>query len=235
MYEPFLVFLQKSLKDYEKALTEIKEKVTAFESNDENGYISQAFLENDVTEGFNQVGEEAQTFVNDANGILDDVSHLVTPPKIDESVLMDHVNDGKQKVNEIIQDLITVDHESASCLEETEENLKIMHMFLSEMSQKFTSSSSIANFSLKSTYDITGYQTIRDEYDETINEIKRKKLECGKLNTEEREILYMHLQNIFTAEDLDKINKTKDYLLHDNEKLKTYINETVLATESSLE
>src|SRR5699024_5059722 len=67
------------------------------------------------------------------------------------------------------------------------------------------------------------------------NEIKRKMLEGGNLNEEEREILYMHLQNIFTAEDLDKINKTKDYLLHDNEKLKTYINETVLATESSLE
>lgn len=59
MYEPFLIFLKQSLKDYKQALTEIREKVIAFESNEETGYISQAFLENDVTEGFNQVGEEA--------------------------------------------------------------------------------------------------------------------------------------------------------------------------------
>lgn len=149
---------------------------------------------------------------------------------------MDHVNDGKQKANKIIQDLITVDRESVSCLEETHDNLQTMNNFLTEMSQKFASSASIANYSIKSTYDMTGYQTIRNEvYAETIEEIKNRMLEGENLNEEEREILYMHLQNKLTAEDLDKINKTKDYLLYDNEKLKTYINETVLATESSLE
>lgn len=84
-------------------------------------------------------------------------------------------------------------------------------MFLSELSQFFASTDSIANYSITSTNDMSAYQTIRDEvYNETIEEIKNKMLEGEKLNEEEREILYMHFQNKLTVEDIDKINKTKD-------------------------
>src|SRR5690625_852603 len=53
-HRPFLIFLYQSLVDYEEKLTQMKAAVDSFESHSD-GYISQAFLENDVEEGRDEV------------------------------------------------------------------------------------------------------------------------------------------------------------------------------------
>src|SRR5690625_3056235 len=92
----FLIFLHQSLTDYEQALGKISEAVNSVES-DSNGYISQAFLEGEVTEAFDKVGREATEFADDANEIINRVSDLVSTPEIDESEVMDNVEQGKKK------------------------------------------------------------------------------------------------------------------------------------------
>ena len=92
----FLIFLHQSLTEYEQALERISEAVNTVES-DSNGYISQSFLEEEVTEAFDKVGREAAEFADDANEIINRVSDLVSTPEIDESEVMDNVEQGKKK------------------------------------------------------------------------------------------------------------------------------------------
>ena len=65
--------------------------------SDSNGYISQSFLEEEVTEPFDKVGREAKEFADDANEIINRVSDLVSTPEIDESEVMDNVGKAKKK------------------------------------------------------------------------------------------------------------------------------------------
>src|SRR5690625_6873138 len=88
-HEPFLIFLHQSLTDYELALEKISEAVNSVES-DSNGYISQSFLEGEVTEAFEKVGLEAKAFADDANEIINRVRDLVTNPEIVEYEVIDN-------------------------------------------------------------------------------------------------------------------------------------------------
>src|SRR5690625_2372262 len=159
----FLIFLHQSLTEYEQALERISEAVNSVES-DSNGYISQAFLEGEVRESFDKVGREATEFADDANEIINRVSDLVSTPEIDESEVMDDVEQGKIKANDIVEELVELDDYGASQLENTQDNLQTMKGFLSEMDPGFVDgNSSIANYNVESTRGMSAYKTIADE------------------------------------------------------------------------
>src|SRR5690625_603981 len=162
-HEPFLIFLHQSLTDYELALEKISEAVNSVES-DSNGYISQAFLEGEVTEAFEKVGLEAKAFADDANEILNNVSDLVTTTEIDESEVMDNVRQGKEKATDLVEELVELDDYGTSQLENTQDNLQTMKGFLSEMESGFVDgNSSIANYNVESTRGMSAYKTIVDD------------------------------------------------------------------------
>src|SRR5690625_763673 len=158
-HEPFLIFLHQSLTDYEQALGKISEAVNSVES-DSNGYISQAFLEEEVTEAFEKVGLEAKAFADDANEILNNVSDLVTTTEIDESEVMDNVRQGKEKATDLVEELVELDDYGTTQLENTQDNLQTMKSFLSEMESGFADGASIASFDIASVRKGQGYQDI---------------------------------------------------------------------------
>src|SRR5690625_668443 len=160
---PFLIFLHQSLTEYEQALGKISEAVNSVES-DSNGYISQAFLEEEVTEAFDKVGREAKEFADDANEIINRVSDLVSTPEIDESEVMNNVRHGKEKATDIVEELVELDDYGTSQLENTQDNLQTMKGFLSEMESGFVDgNSSIANYNVESTRGMSAYSTIKDK------------------------------------------------------------------------
>src|SRR5690625_3526218 len=162
-HEPFLIFLHQSLTDYEQALGKISEAVNSVES-DSNGYISQAFLEGEVTEAFDKVGQEAKEFADDANEIINRVSDLVSTPEIDESEVMDNVEQGKEKANDIVEELVDLDDYGTSQLENTQDNLQTMKGFLSEMESGFVDgNSSIVNYNVESIKGMPAYKIIADD------------------------------------------------------------------------
>src|SRR5690625_1581462 len=162
-HEPFLIFLHQSLTDYEQALERISEAVNSVES-DSNGYISQAFLEGEVTEAFDKVGRGAKEFADDANQIINRVSDLVSTPEIDESEVMDNVRQGKEKATDLVEELVELDDFGTTQLENTQDNLQTMKGFLSEMESGFVDGdSSIANYNVESTRGMSAYKTIVDD------------------------------------------------------------------------
>src|SRR5690625_4086027 len=162
-HEPFLIFLHQSLTDYEQALGKISEAVNSVES-DSNGYISQSFLDVEVTEAIDKVGREAKEFADDANQIINRVSDLVTTPEIDESEVMNNVRQGKEKATDIVEELVELDDFGTSQLENTQDNLQTMKGFLSEMESGFVDgNSSIANYNVESTQGMRAYKVIVDD------------------------------------------------------------------------
>lgn len=144
-HELFLIFLHQSLTDYENLLNEMKNAISTYEPN-ESGYISQAYIENDVIEGFDKVKNQVTELTNDANSIIGDIDDLVTIPEVDESIVMDDIQDGEKKAKDIVEELNILDEFEASQLEETKDNIQTMQTFLSNIESKFNSGDlSIAN------------------------------------------------------------------------------------------
>jgi len=148
-HELFLIFLHQSLTDYENLLNEMKDAISTYEPN-ESGYVSQAYLENDVIEGFEKVKNQVTELTNDANSIIGDIDDLVTIPEVDESLVMDDVQAGEKKAKDIVEELNILDEFEASQLEQTKNDIHTMQTFLSNIESKFRSGDlSIANYDVK--------------------------------------------------------------------------------------
>src|SRR5690625_5537700 len=73
----------------------MKNAISTYEPN-ESGYISQAYIENDVIEGFDKVKNQVTELTNDANSIIGDIDDLVTIPEVDESIVMDDIQEDRK-------------------------------------------------------------------------------------------------------------------------------------------
>ena len=162
-HELFLIFLHQSLTDHENLLKNMKEAIDTFESN-EDGYISQKYLESEVVEGFDKVEAQVTELTDDANSIIEGVSDLVTISEIDESAMINVIKDGKKKVKEVVEELTLLDDYEASQLEQTKEAIETMQMFLNDMESKFKSGDlSIADYNIEAIEDSTAFNEIKDE------------------------------------------------------------------------
>ncbi|TXL66723.1 hypothetical protein FHP05_04890 [Cerasibacillus terrae] len=161
-HQPFLIFLHQSLIDYQNTLTELKEAVETFEP-DENGYVSQEFLENDVKNGLDEVKTTAIDLTSEANSIIGSVQDIVSIEKIDESEVVDNVQRGKDKADHIVDELNILDEYGVSQLEQTKQDLDTMLSYLTEIESKFQSGDlSIRNFDVKAIQGLESFQTIQD-------------------------------------------------------------------------
>lgn len=142
----------------------MKEAIDSYESN-ESGYISQAYLETDVVEGFDKVETQVTELTSDANSIIASVDDLVAIPEIDESKVIEDVQDGKKKVADIVEELNILDEFEASQLKQTQDDIQTMRTFLTDMESKFESGAlSIADYDAQSLQDIDAYKTIKDSF-----------------------------------------------------------------------
>lgn len=101
VHGPFLSFLQQWLENYKETITTMQESVQEFESSPD-GFIREEFLEEKVIAGFEKVEDRAQEFTTEANDIIDRVSDIVSLAKIDETEVLEHADNGKKKVRNIV-------------------------------------------------------------------------------------------------------------------------------------
>gem|GEM_PF-2096518 len=238
-HEPFLIFLHQSLTDYELALEKISEAVNSVES-DSNGYISQSFLEGEVTEAFEKVGLEAKAFADDANEIINRVSDLVTTPEIDESEVMDNVEQGKEKATDLVEELVELDDFGTTQLENTQDNLQTMKSFLSEMESGFVDGASISSFEIASVRKGQGFQDImKSIYGEhgAFAIILRKYRNGEPITAVERADLYEYFQTVILNKDKRKeLEEIASFIDEDNiDHLTEHLNDKVVTSDLALE
>lgn len=140
----------------------MKEMVDTFKTN-ASGYVNQEYLENDVEDGFDKVEKQAVELTDDANGIIEGVQDLVSVKRIDESEVVEDVQLGKEKAQEIVEELNILDEYEASQLEKTKDDLQTMRRFLSDIESKFKSGDlSVRNYNVEALQDLTAYNEIMD-------------------------------------------------------------------------
>jgi len=132
----------------------MKEVVDSFESNS-SGYVSQEYLENDVEDGLDTVKDTAIKYTDEANSIIDSVSHIVSITQIDESNLFNDVNRGKEDAEDIVEKLHELDKSQVDAMESTKEDLHTMKNYVTELETMFKDGDlSIGDYSVKAVKDL---------------------------------------------------------------------------------
>src|SRR5699024_3605280 len=194
VHEPFLITLQQSLVDYHRTLEKMREAL--FEYEDSIGYIRQDFLEEDIPEAFNKVKEETAEKTLEANKVLDDVADIVSVKKIDDSEVMDNIEEGKKETEKVFEELNILDEYETGQLEKTKEDLAKMKAYLSDIRSKLKKGDiSIGNFDVKSVENMESYQKIQDGiYDSDIDEGEKEE-EVTRESIEEMPIAAIEDEN----------------------------------------
>ncbi|UTR13823.1 T7SS effector LXG polymorphic toxin [Salipaludibacillus sp. LMS25] len=143
-------------------MKDIKSAIQTFEP-DEQGFIDEAFLMNDVQQGFSKVERKTIELTDETNSILASVQDIVTVNKITESDVMDGVRRGKLRAQEIVEQLHLLDDYGATLLEQTKDALQTMRTYLSDIESKFQSGDlSVTNFNSGALQGMASYNAIMD-------------------------------------------------------------------------
>ncbi|MGY0691365.1 ribonuclease YeeF family protein [Virgibacillus sp. FSP13] len=164
VHQPFLIYLYQSMVDYQNILTEMKDAIDSFESNS-NGFVKQQFLEQDVEEGFNKVKKKTITLTDDANSIIDSVRDLVAIKSIDDSEVLNNVQDGKKKAEKVVERLNALDESQVKALQSVKEDLNTMKNYISDIESKFKGGDlSVGNFDMEAVKGIGSYNKIQEVF-----------------------------------------------------------------------
>lgn len=244
VHQPFLIYLYQSMVDYQNVLTDMKDSVKTFESHS-SGFVSQQFLEQDVEDGFYKVKKKTISLTDDANSIIESVQDLVAVKNIDDSEVLNNVQDGKKKAERIVEELTILDDYGTSQLEQTKEDLQTMKTYLSDIESRFKSGDlSVANFDLEAVKGIDSYRSMMDSiYGEgyidsmEFKPLFEKMLKGETLTPAEKGKLYDYFQHVYLdTKTKDEIKAIADSVSEDGiDKLKERLNEKVVISKDALE
>ncbi|MEE3678482.1 T7SS effector LXG polymorphic toxin [Bacillus safensis] len=134
---PFLQFFQVVIEEYSAALKNIKQALHALESN-EHGFISQAFIEDDLDQGLKKAERTISEIVSEVNHAIGRVGHIVHLPSVDESAFQQNYQKAWLETSRTIGLLHAFDREQTSALHETKSSLQTMKQYIDTLSTMFT-------------------------------------------------------------------------------------------------
>lgn len=242
LYLPFLTYLYQTLSNYKNILENAQSSVTNYESNP-SGYVRQDFLENEVTDGFNDVDNRTMELTEEANSILQGIEDLVSVSRINSSEVQDSVQEGKNKTATMIEDLQNMDRTVYASMSPMRESLQTLHTYLADMETKVNRGElSLTNFNINAVMNIDGYSDIMDgiygSNGRNILDILREKMTNNKtLNEEEEQMLYAYLRYVYLDTGREsELNEIVNYMNEDHvDQLKDRLNDQVVVSREGLE
>src|SRR5699024_2154861 len=135
---PFLEYFQDSLQKFSEVLTQIHNAVESFESSS-SGIVKEEYLESEVKDGFDKIESKTIKLTDDANSIIESVHDIVPITKIDESEVIESVRQGKDKVNDVVEELHELDDSQVRALEPILGRIKTMKQYIADLNSKFKS------------------------------------------------------------------------------------------------
>ena len=239
-HEPFLILLHQSMIDYQNVLTQMSEAIDSFEPS-ESGYVKQEYIENDVEDGLENVKDTAIKYTDEANSIIDSVSDIVSISHIDESNLVDKVQQGKKNAEEIVEELYALDDEQVRAMVSVKDDLNDMVNFISDLETLFKDGDlSVENYNVTAVMGLDSFRSVSENvYGEGgLFGLILKKMQKGEpINAVEREYLYYYFQNEILN---DEKRKEIEYIAslineQDIEKLKERLNNKIVVSMGALE
>ena len=125
-HQPLLIYMYEFLIHYKKTLEEAKRQVQ----------FQQDFLENDVENGLQKVEDVTTGLTDEANSIMKSVNDIVSLPQLDPEEVLHHVQRGKKKTRETVEQLHELDDKQTKALESVEQELTTMKSYITELEGK---------------------------------------------------------------------------------------------------
>ncbi|MED4335696.1 LXG domain-containing protein, partial [Bacillus licheniformis] len=146
-HTPFLQFFETFIEEYQSALKKIKSALNSLEPQ-HNGYISQAFLDNELEQGVKDADRTTKRLVSKTNATIAKVSHIVDLPELDDSNFHENYSKALKEINQTIEKLHTFDREQTNTIKAAENDLETMQRYIARLEKMYTGPK----------IEITGYQ-----------------------------------------------------------------------------
>lgn len=131
-HKPFLVKLKQVIQDYQKKISKCREAINSFEPN-EDGFIRQSFLQEELSDRLTSVQNYTNDVIADGNSVMEKISDIITLASLDDSMFNSEIKNAKNKIEETINQLETIDRQNADSFNEIKSDLAIMQSYLSEL------------------------------------------------------------------------------------------------------
>ena len=131
-HKPFLVKLKQVIQDYQEKISQCREAIHSFEPN-EDGVIRQEFLQGELSERLTSVQNYTNDVIADGNSVMEKIADIISLASLDESMFNSEIRTAKDKIEETIDQLETIDRQNADSFNEIKSELAIMQSYLSEL------------------------------------------------------------------------------------------------------
>src|SRR5699024_12261973 len=102
----------------------------------EKRFIRLELLGNDVENGLQKVEDVTTRVTDEANSIMKSVNDIVSLPQLDPDEVLHHVQRGKKKTRETVEQLHELDNKPTKALESVEQELMTMKNYVTELEGK---------------------------------------------------------------------------------------------------
>nr|WP_258922246.1 LXG domain-containing protein [Heyndrickxia coagulans] len=131
-HQPFLLYLQSFLSEYNEQLNKVLKDLSAFEP-DPDGYIQEAFVQDGVISALKKLENTVGYLLEDANAAMRKVSDLVSLPKLDVEEKLYYIQKARKKANKTLEHLYDFDSKAASTLDSLDKDMDTMERFVRQM------------------------------------------------------------------------------------------------------
>lgn len=133
----FLLFYESFISDYKGLLEKTKSALHSLEPN-QNGFISQSFLENELHDGVSQAESLTGRLTSKANQTMATVSHIVDLPDLDDSAVNENAKKAQRQISETLEKLHTFDREQTNALKAARDDLDTMKQYIQQLEKMYT-------------------------------------------------------------------------------------------------
>ncbi|MEE7712953.1 MULTISPECIES: T7SS effector LXG polymorphic toxin [Bacillus] len=146
-HTPFLQFYDTFIEEYSSALKKMKSALNSLEPN-QNGFISQSFLEHQLENGLNAADRTTKHLVSKTNATIAKVSHIVDLPDLNDSGFHEQNQKALKEISTTLEKLHAFDREQTNALKTAENDLETMQKYIARLEKMYTGPK----------IEITGYQ-----------------------------------------------------------------------------
>lgn len=133
----FLLFYESFISDYKGLLEKTKSALHSLEPN-QNGFISQSFLENELHDGVSQAESLTGRLTSKANMTILTVKNIVDLPDLDDSAVNENAKKAQRQISETLEKLHTFDREQTNALKAARDDLDTMKQYIQQLERMYT-------------------------------------------------------------------------------------------------
>lgn len=134
---PFLTYYQDVLEEYKGVLNGIKSAMQTVEPSS-NGYISESFLNNDLSRSLENVRRMAMELTNETNQVMRSVNDIVYLPQMRDDSFVEQVRVAEKHIDQSLEKLHVFDNEQTRRLDSVSESSSVATGYIEQINSMFT-------------------------------------------------------------------------------------------------